>query len=92
LHMLADYLHAEPRPLDSLRLALLSGDWIPLNLPPQLQALLPDLKLVGLGGATEASIWSNLHPIGAIDPAWRSIPYGLPLANQGFRVLDSHWR
>ncbi|VVN79941.1 D-alanine--poly(phosphoribitol) ligase subunit 1 [Pseudomonas fluorescens] len=92
LHMLADYLHAEPRPLDSLRLALLSGDWIPLNLPPQLKALLPELKLVGLGGATEASIWSNLHPIGAIDPAWRSIPYGLPLANQGFRVLDHHWR
>ena len=92
LHMLAHYLQAEPRPLDSLRLALLSGDWIPLNLPPQLQALLPDLALVALGGATEASIWSNLHPIGAIDPAWRSIPYGLPLANQGFRVLDSQWR
>ncbi|MCF8997970.1 AMP-binding protein, partial [Pseudomonas carnis] len=86
------YLQAEPRPLDSLRLALLSGDWIPLNLPPQLQALLPSLALVALGGATEASIWSNLHPIGAIDPAWRSIPYGLPLANQGFRVLDSQWR
>jgi len=92
LHMLAHYLHAEPRPLDSLRLALLSGDWIALNLPPQLQQLLPGLALVGLGGATEASIWSNLHPIGAIDPAWRSIPYGLPLANQGFRVLDSQWR
>lgn len=92
LHMLAHYLHAEPRPLHSLRLALLSGDWIPLNLPPQLKALLPDLALVALGGATEASIWSNLHPIGTIDPAWRSIPYGLPLANQGFRVLDSQWR
>ncbi|MBL4981026.1 non-ribosomal peptide synthetase [Pseudomonas fluorescens] len=92
LQMLAHYLQAEPRPLDSLRLALLSGDWIPLNLPPQLQALLPGLALVALGGATEASIWSNLHPIGAIDPTWRSIPYGLPLANQGFRVLDSQWR
>ncbi|UVL86296.1 amino acid adenylation domain-containing protein [Pseudomonas sp. B21-028] len=92
LHMLAHYLQAEPRPLDSLRLALLSGDWIPLNLPPQLGRLLPDLALVSLGGATEASIWSNVHPIGAIDPAWRSIPYGLPLANQGFRVLDSQWR
>ncbi|WP_434570426.1 amino acid adenylation domain-containing protein [Pseudomonas sp. Z3-6] len=92
LHMLAHYLQAEPRPLDSLRLALLSGDWIPLNLPPQLQQLLPGLALVGLGGATEASIWSNLHLIDEIDPAWRSIPYGLPLANQGFRVLDSQWR
>ncbi|KAF1011097.1 MAG: Phenyloxazoline synthase MbtB [Pseudomonas fluorescens] len=37
LQMLAHYLHAEPRPLDSLRLALLSGDWIPLNLAPQLE-------------------------------------------------------
>lgn len=92
LHMLAHYLQAEPRPLASLRLALLSGDWIPLNLAPQLKQLLPDLALVALGGATEASIWSNLHPIGAIDPAWRSIPYGLPLANQGFRVLDDQWR
>ncbi|KFF42854.1 pyochelin synthetase [Pseudomonas sp. BRG-100] len=92
LQMLAHYLQAEPRPLDSLRLALLSGDWIALNLAPQLHALLPGLALVALGGATEASIWSNLHPIGAIDPAWRSIPYGLPLANQGFRVLDNQWR
>ncbi|OLF53749.1 non-ribosomal peptide synthetase, partial [Pseudomonas chlororaphis] len=92
LQMLAHYLQAEPRPLDSLRLALLSGDWIALGLPPQLQQLLPALKLVALGGATEASIWSNLHPIGTIDPAWRSIPYGLPLANQGFRVLDGQWR
>ncbi|WP_367597486.1 amino acid adenylation domain-containing protein [Pseudomonas fulva] len=92
LQMLSHYLQAEPRPLDSLRLALISGDWVPLNLAPQLAQLLPGLALVALGGATEASIWSNLHPIGAIDPAWRSIPYGLPLANQGFRVLDVHWR
>lgn len=92
LQMLAHYLQAEPRPLDSLRLALLSGDWIALNLPPQLKQLLPGLALVSLGGATEASIWSNFHPIDGIDPAWRSIPYGLPLANQGFRVLDRQWR
>ncbi|MQT44737.1 amino acid adenylation domain-containing protein, partial [Pseudomonas sp. FSL R10-0765] len=92
LQMLAHYLHAEPRPLDSLRLALLSGDWIPLNLAPQLEQLLPQLALVALGGATEASIWSNLHPIKHIDPQWRSIPYGFPLANQGFRVLDRQWR
>lgn len=91
LQMLAHYLQAEPRPLDSLRLALLSGDWIALNLPPQLEQLLPGLALVSLGGATEASIWSNFHPIDGIDPAWRSIPYGLPLANQGFRVLDRQW-
>src|SRR5204863_6641332 len=39
-------------------------------------------------GATEAAIWSIYHPIDTVDPAWRSIPYGKPLANQTFHVLD----
>src|SRR5262249_16934984 len=42
------------------------------------------------GGATEASIWSILHPVGEVDPSWRSIPYGRAMANQGFHVLDGH--
>ncbi len=43
---------------------------------------------MSLGGATEASIWSILHPIGEVDPAARSIPYGRPMLNQTFHVLD----
>lgn len=92
LQMLASYLQTETMPLPSLRLALLSGDWIPVSLPEQLNKLLPDLALIGLGGATEASIWSNYHRIEHVDPAWTSIPYGLPLTNQGFRVLDGFLR
>jgi amino acid adenylation domain-containing protein len=71
-----------------LRLALLSGDWIPLDLPDRVRALAPRTQLVSLGGATEASIWSIAFPIGRIDPAWKSIPYGRPMANQTFHVLD----
>ncbi|MBZ4016083.1 type I polyketide synthase, partial [Streptomyces purpurogeneiscleroticus] len=41
-----------------LRLALLSGDWIPVDLPGRLRGLVPGVDVVSLGGATEAAIWS----------------------------------
>jgi amino acid adenylation domain-containing protein/non-ribosomal peptide synthase protein (TIGR01720 family) len=72
----------------SLRLAMLSGDWIPVTLPGRLRTLAPEARLVSLGGATEVSIWSIFHEVERVDPAWTSIPYGRPLANQTFHVLD----
>ncbi|HSF38648.1 MAG TPA: amino acid adenylation domain-containing protein, partial [Thermoanaerobaculia bacterium] len=72
----------------SLRLVLMSGDWIPVDLPGRIRRLSADVEVVSLGGATEASIWSILHPIGEIEPGWKSIPYGRPMDNQSFHVLD----
>jgi pyochelin synthetase len=73
---------------DSLRLVLMSGDWIPLGLPDQIRRVLPKVNVVSLGGATEASIWSILYPIGKVDPNWKSIPYGKAMLNQSFHVLN----
>ena len=67
---------------------LLSGDWIPVSLPERIKALAKDVQVISLGGATEASIWSILYPIGTVDPTWKSIPYGRPMMNQSFHVLD----
>ncbi|WP_437951822.1 amino acid adenylation domain-containing protein [Sorangium sp. So ce296] len=92
LQMLTSYLQTEPVAIRSLRMALLSGDWIPVTLPDQIRRFVPYLTLIGLGGATEAAIWSNYHRIERVDPGWASIPYGVPLANQGFRVLDESLR
>ncbi|MEV7612194.1 amino acid adenylation domain-containing protein [Streptomyces sp. NPDC089799] len=92
LQMLMHYLDVEPADLGSLRLALLSGDWIPLSLPAHAGRHVPDAELVSLGGATEAAIWSIHHRIEAVAPHWRSIPYGIPLANQRFHVLDAALR
>ncbi|MFJ2020682.1 non-ribosomal peptide synthetase [Streptomyces nodosus] len=93
LHMLCDWLRSEPPAEDgSLRLALISGDWIPVALPDQARELLPGLEIISLGGATEGSIWSIAHPIGEVDTARPSIPYGMPLTNQTFAVLDRHLR
>ncbi|MEV5442091.1 amino acid adenylation domain-containing protein [Streptomyces sp. NPDC052644] len=72
-----------------LRVVLLGGDWIPLTLPDRIRALSPDARVIGLGGATEASMDSTLYEIGEVDPEWRSIPYGRPMANQLAYVLDA---
>ncbi|MBF6241072.1 amino acid adenylation domain-containing protein [Nocardia otitidiscaviarum] len=84
--MLADYL---PGDAPSVRVALLSGDWIPVALPAQLRERLPKARLISLGGATEASIWSIGHEIEELAPGATSVPYGKPLANQRFRIVDA---
>lgn len=87
MQMMVDYA-AENSQVLALRLVLLSGDWLPLTLPAQIQALAKDVRVISLGGATEASIWSILYPIETVDPAWKSIPYGRPMVNQRFYVLN----
>ncbi|WP_326830031.1 amino acid adenylation domain-containing protein [Streptosporangium sp. NBC_01810] len=89
LQMLCDWLRSEPPGQDgTLRLALLSGDWIPITLPDEARTILPGLEVISLGGATEGSIWSIAHPVGAVDTNRPSIPYGRPLTNQRLTVLD----
>ncbi|MFF9851806.1 amino acid adenylation domain-containing protein, partial [Streptomyces litmocidini] len=75
-----------------IRLVMMSGDWIPVSLPSRIRLLLPDAELWSLGGATEASIWSILHPIGDVPDDCVSIPYGKAMRNQRFHVLDGAMR
>ncbi|MBE6050851.1 MAG: amino acid adenylation domain-containing protein [Clostridium sp.] len=73
---------------DTLRLVLLSGDWISLKLPGKIKKHFKNSVNISLGGATEASIWSIYYEIKDIDPSWKSIPYGMPLANQKMFILN----
>lgn len=75
-----------------LRTAMLSGDWIDLSLPARLHQYNPVATFSAMGGATEAAIWSNEYIVKKIDPSWRSIPYGYPLTNQVYRVVDEMGR
>ncbi|MEZ0492062.1 amino acid adenylation domain-containing protein [Kineococcus sp. TBRC 1896] len=98
LQMLHDYLGGSEHgtgpdeDLASLRVALLSGDWLPVGLPDAVRRRVPGLRVVSLGGATEAAIWSIVHEVGAVDPTWSSIPYGTPLTGQRWHVLDEGFR
>jgi len=82
----------EPEPQPTLRLVFLSGDWIPVKLADQVRAHFPSAEVVGLGGATEATVWSNYYRIGDVDPRWTSIPYGKPLQNAQYYILDERLR
>lgn len=88
--LLVDYVrHRTERQPTSLRVVLLSGDWIPVTLPDALRSAAGGAQVVSLGGATEASIWSILYPIDRVDADWASIPYGRPMLNQSFYVLNA---
>lgn len=88
MQMMVDCAANEFGALGNLRLILLSGDWLPLTLPTLIKDLVEDVQLISLGGATEASIWSIFYPIQEVNPSWKSIPYGRPMDNQGFHVLN----
>lgn len=75
-----------------LRLVFLSGDWIPVSLPDKIRGVFPNSKIVSLGGATEAVIWSNYYNIGDVPAWWTSIPYGKPIQNAKYYILDKKLR
>ena len=74
--------------LSSLRVILLGGDWIPVDLPGRVRDLIPGSRIISLGGATEASMDSILYCVEEVEPHLASIPYGKPMANQRAYILD----
>ncbi len=71
-----------------LRKVFFSGDWIGLALPQHVKQYFPNAEVLALGGATEAAIWSNFYPVNKIESTWASIPYGRPISNAQYYVLD----
>jgi yersiniabactin nonribosomal peptide synthetase len=93
LDMLLVVAESEQQKTLPLRLSMLSGDWIGLDIPTRLHSVAEHCHLIAMGGATEASIWSNFFDVTLPLPAhWTSIPYGRSLANQAYRVVDSKGR
>jgi amino acid adenylation domain-containing protein len=85
---LGDAAHGQETPL--LRLAFFSGDWIPLEFFGVIRRSFPKCQMISLGGATEATVWSNFYPVQCVEPWWVSIPYGRPIQNARYYVLDEY--
>lgn len=81
--------YLKERASQTMRLAFLSGDWVPVNLFGKLKKCLPQIELIALGGATEAVIWSNFYKVEQVDPFQTSIPYGKPIQNARYYILDN---
>lgn len=89
--MLCSYLSSSKQTeYENFKAVMLSGDWIPLELPDNLKKYMPNTRIACMGGATEASIWSNIHEYKGLEPEWKSIPYGRALLNQEMYVLDEN--
>ncbi|MET7419663.1 salicylate synthase [Dactylosporangium sp. NPDC005555] len=75
---------------ETLRLVLLGGDWVGVDLPARLSAAAPGCRFVALGGTTETAIHSTICEVtGPVPDDWRSVPYGTPLRNIRCRVVDA---
>jgi len=93
MHMLQHHLARRPHPNPStLRLALLSGDRIPVELVERTRTRLPAMDMIALGGATEAAIWSIFFPLRELQLGASFVPYGRPLSNQTVHVVDDALR
>lgn len=92
MEMLMTLVQAQTLKLPAtLRVVMMSGDAISVTLPNLIrQYASPEIQIYSFGGATEGSIWSICYPIDQVDPQWTSIPYGSPLSNQRFHILDEH--
>ncbi len=89
MEMLVDYAEAHSVALpSSLRLAILGGDWLPVSLPNRLKTLVPGVQILSIGGPTETTIWNIGYLIEEVDPNWKSIPYGQPMANAKYYILN----
>lgn len=89
MQMLLEYTDSdEISAFRKLRRVLLSGDKIPVTLPEQIRLHNADIQVICLGGATEASIWSNYYIAEKTDFSWNMMPYGYPLCNQKYYILN----
>lgn len=88
LQMIVPFFKTKNLANAKLRLVFLSGDWIPLSLPTKMKETFPSADVISLGGATEATVWSNHFKIEQVKPEYRSIPYGKPIQNARYYILD----
>ncbi|WP_017558608.1 non-ribosomal peptide synthetase [Nocardiopsis baichengensis] len=90
--MLLDHLERTGTRLPALRLAFLGGDWIPTDMPGRLAGAAPGAEAVSVGGPTETTLWNIWHRVRPGDADGPSIPYGRPVPNTAYRILDEHMR
>jgi amino acid adenylation domain-containing protein len=76
----------------TVRQVILGGDWIPTDLPQRLRDVQPDIQVTSVGGPTETTLWNIKHNAFERPEDCPSIPYGRPIDNCRYYILDSALR
>ncbi len=87
MSMLTDHLATGRDVPQGLRWVILSGDFIPLNLPDRIRSKFGPVEIISAGGPTETTVWDICHRVEEVDRSLPSIPYGRPMANARYHVL-----
>ena len=91
MEMLVEYATDFNQSLSStLRLAIMGGDWLPVSLPTRLRTLVQEIEILSIGGPTETTIWNIGYLIKEVDTTWKSIPYGQPMVNSKYYILNEN--
>lgn len=88
MEMMLEYGEKRSGILGKVRLAFLGGDWISVTLPGRLGQQAARVRLVSVGGPTETTLWNIWYPVDSVRDDWRSVPYGRPIANTRYYVLN----
>jgi len=89
LQMLLEYLgEHDQRAHPSIRLAFVGGETVNPELADRFTAIFDNASLVSVGGPTETTLWNIMHPINPSDFRKKRIPYGKPISNSQYYVLN----
>lgn len=77
--------------LPNLRVVLSGGDWLSVTLSERLRLVAPNAQLWSIGGPTETTMW-NIDNLVQQEKGWSSVPYGTPIQNCQYRILDSQYK
>lgn len=88
LQMLLTQAESEGLGFTGLTRVTLGGDWVAPELIQQLWRHLPGVTVYSVGGPTEITVWNIHHRITEQDVAQGRIPYGRPMANARYHVLN----
>lgn len=73
----------------SIKTVLMGGDWIASNILQRMQGIFPDdISTYSVGGPTETTMWNIANKIDN-EPEWSSVPYGRPIQNCAYYILNS---
>ncbi|MBE8612962.1 hypothetical protein CYG68_11140 [Morganella morganii] len=73
----------------SLKTVLMGGDWIAPNILQRMRGIFPDdISVYSVGGPTETTMWNIANKIDN-EPEWPSVPYGCPIQNCAYYILNS---
>lgn len=76
--------------IENLRLVMLGGDYIKPGVLLKLRAVNSDVKMISVGGPTETTLWNIMHEIVEDDLSKDVIPYGKPIANNRYYILNEN--